>query len=186
MSSLIPYKRLTIKTLLSIQEAEALLEENIDNRNIFNRDYFGSRPSSRPFAGTVKNGRFNISNNIYRGQTILFFPTIFGKFHDDQNATHIDIRVRLSYIQTILFVLLFMSLAMPLFLAFLSFVRASTVELQYIAFGSVLLIFLYMRTISTFNHEADFAQYRLESLYAPNSEDTSVPTLWRSINLAGK
>lgn len=166
MFLLIPYKRLTIKTPLSMQNAEERLAANVSKRQLFRWGWPFNSTNEPPFNGTVANGRFNISRTIHYRNS--FLPVITGEFHDDLDMTRIDIRMRLHYF-VIIFLGIFLSSIVvnsisSIFSPYLSMAELSVS--QFFAAGGGMGLFLYLLTMLPFNYEALRAQQELEKMFS--------------------
>jgi len=165
MFLLIPYTRLTIKTHLSVQDAEERLAAKVGKRPFLRWSWPFKSTNEPPFTGTVTNGRFNIIRNIFYRNS--FLPVITGQFHDDLDMTRVEISMRLHYF-VIIFLSIFLSIltynSISLFLSpYLS--PAGLSFSQLITSTGSMGLFLYLLTMLPFNYEAHRAQQELEKLF---------------------
>ena len=167
MPSQITIRRLTIKTLLSVQEAETLLEKNTgESRHV--RLPFGIGPKNKYlFTGIVFDGHFNISRAINYGNG--FKPVVLGQFYDDLETTRIEIHMRLSYAVPVFIIfaisyMLFIDIVVFETLSFANLSLSIDLISTFVRIGTPALLF-YAIIMGIFNYEARRTQRELEKLF---------------------
>jgi hypothetical protein len=143
----IPYKKLTLRSLLTGDLLTATLKENIEPYSGFRFDNY--RKSTKAYVGKVSDRTFDI-RPVFKGQN-SFIPFVHGNIEDTVNGSIITLTFRLHYSVSIL---------VTLMICFMIF----SVIKYHETFGLIFILFVYLMTIIFFNIEYSKTKNTLEKI----------------------
>lgn len=151
---LIPYRRLSLNTRLSVEQTMSLLQESVAPVPSISLRW--TSKATKPFEGTVSPTGFTIFRTIrYRNS---FLPILNGRFAATPTGTVITVNMTISPLVAAVGLLMIMSLG-PILL--------SALARQFDLGLALLLLGIYVVMMIAFGYEANRAEAQLKQIFGP-------------------
>ena len=158
MYPLIPYKRFTIRTNLSCDQAMDILRQSVQSRT----SRFSTPPPGARFEGTLWADRFRIKRVIrYRNS---FLPILHGRFVAAGHETVVDVTMVMQPAVIGILLLFCGGGVIGIAKAVSDFARAGELDYRF-GIPFFMFAFLYFLTFVGFGSEAEKAQIMLEQVF---------------------
>jgi hypothetical protein len=157
---ILPYERLTIETVLSIEEARRRLADAIEPKRLVRWPF--SAPT-KPFQGLITGDRFEMSRII--GYRNSFLPQITGQIRQGYQGAAIDLKLQMHPL-VLVFMVVWLAVIGVASLTLISTTLGSGSFQVFSLIPAGMFVFAVLLCMLSFNFEASKAKALLKGLFA--------------------